>query len=397
MKNVADYSLYECPFSHIEKECGHELNGPEGCEEASGIKTWGVWCPCGFRGPALILEPEKLGLRRKGESAELEQLKQGRGEPVADNSPEALQSKTLKYLLKSFADKYEEGAEPATDENLMRKTCRDALAHIESLQNVANCSAEVIGGYFMKNAPPAPAAVPLEEARNIALNAPVFPGNTISHKTAYQCEEMGWAKRDENGNWVPTESNPFYGLSAKPAAVPVTVGHWDNMVLGAAGEADLLLESNETAIIEFGRCLRKALLAAPSPAETNPAAVPADYAGTTIWIGDRTITRVVSKEMIEHEMESGIAITQAAQDCLNALASTPQQKTQPTRQAPWPDYAGNTIKEGDRIGHPSGQKGRVYYMQTEDVVDAWRVDYDDGADSPLALQIGDKGRAVVLE
>ena len=60
MKNRADYSLYECPFSHIEKEFGHELNGPEGWED-----TYGVWCRCGFRGPVFCLEPEKLNLRKK--------------------------------------------------------------------------------------------------------------------------------------------------------------------------------------------------------------------------------------------------------------------------------------------------------------------------------------------
>ena len=39
MKNQADYSLYKCPYSHIEKDCGHELHGPEGYEN-----TYGVWC-----------------------------------------------------------------------------------------------------------------------------------------------------------------------------------------------------------------------------------------------------------------------------------------------------------------------------------------------------------------
>ena len=60
MKNKADYSQYKCPYSHIEKECGHNLIGPEGFETA-----YGIWCACGFRGPALCLGPEELGLEKK--------------------------------------------------------------------------------------------------------------------------------------------------------------------------------------------------------------------------------------------------------------------------------------------------------------------------------------------
>jgi hypothetical protein len=60
MKNQADYSRYDCPFSHIEKECGHKLIGPEGYKNA-----YGVWCQCGFRGPAFCLDPEELKLKKK--------------------------------------------------------------------------------------------------------------------------------------------------------------------------------------------------------------------------------------------------------------------------------------------------------------------------------------------
>ena len=67
MKDKADYSLYECPYSHLEKECGHELHGPEGYEDSSGEKFYSVWCPCGFRGPVFYLEPEDLRLKRKVE------------------------------------------------------------------------------------------------------------------------------------------------------------------------------------------------------------------------------------------------------------------------------------------------------------------------------------------
>jgi hypothetical protein len=57
MKDQADYSKYECPYSHIQKDCGHELHGPEGYEN-----TYGVWCACGFRGPVFCLDPVELHL-----------------------------------------------------------------------------------------------------------------------------------------------------------------------------------------------------------------------------------------------------------------------------------------------------------------------------------------------
>jgi hypothetical protein len=60
MKNKADYSLYECPYSHIGKECGHKLYGPEGYEN-----TYSVWCACGFRGPVFCLDPVELQLKAK--------------------------------------------------------------------------------------------------------------------------------------------------------------------------------------------------------------------------------------------------------------------------------------------------------------------------------------------
>ena len=65
MKNRADYSQYECPYAHLEKDCGHELKGPEGYEN-----TYGVWCECGFRGPVFYLEPDELGLKLKAHNVE---------------------------------------------------------------------------------------------------------------------------------------------------------------------------------------------------------------------------------------------------------------------------------------------------------------------------------------
>ena len=63
MKNQFDYSLYKCPYSHLEKECGHELQGPEGFIDDNGIsESFRVWCQCGFRGPAYYFNPETLKL-----------------------------------------------------------------------------------------------------------------------------------------------------------------------------------------------------------------------------------------------------------------------------------------------------------------------------------------------
>lgn len=67
------------------------------------------------------------------------------------------------------------------------------------------------------------------------------------------------------------------------------------------------------------------------------------------------------------------------------------------RKAPWTDFDGNLIYEGDTIVHPSGDRGVVTFLPDHDnAADQWRVDYGDGARSRLMLQIGDKGQAVVL-
>lgn len=45
-----------------------------------------------------------------------------------------------------------------------------------------------------------------EELFNIIQNKPLWPGCTISHRTAEQCERRGWAKRDDKGRLVPTQA-----------------------------------------------------------------------------------------------------------------------------------------------------------------------------------------------
>lgn len=66
--------------------------------------------------------------------------------------------------------------------------------------------------------------------------------------------------------------------------------------------------------------------------------------------------------------------------------------------APWKDYKGNVICEGDTIVHPSGEKGVVWfaeYNESGTPSDQWVVDYGRKPHSRLCLQIGDKGQAVV--
>ena len=43
-----------------------------------------------------------------------------------------------------------------------------------------------------------------EELRNVVENYPLFPGDTVSHRTAKACARLGWIKRQGNGYWIPT-------------------------------------------------------------------------------------------------------------------------------------------------------------------------------------------------
>lgn len=70
-----------------------------------------------------------------------------------------------------------------------------------------------------------------------------------------------------------------------------------------------------------------------------------------------------------------------------------------TRKAPWPDFAGNDIYEGDVIQHPvSSERGTVIFLGDEaEASDQWRVAYGKrGELNRLCLQIGDKGQAAVV-
>lgn len=65
------------------------------------------------------------------------------------------------------------------------------------------------------------------------------------------------------------------------------------------------------------------------------------------------------------------------------------------RTAPWKCFEGNDIVEGCTLIHPSGEFGKVVFVDNNKAAtDQWFVDY--GGQTPLArlcLQIGDKGRA----
>lgn len=73
--------------------------------------------------------------------------------------------------------------------------------------------------------------------------------------------------------------------------------------------------------------------------------------------------------------------------------------------APWPDYAGNPIREGDTIKHPNDDATAVVFVLADetDPNERWRVLYGERGDgwpstrmSRLCLQVGHKGRAVVV-
>ena len=65
------------------------------------------------------------------------------------------------------------------------------------------------------------------------------------------------------------------------------------------------------------------------------------------------------------------------------------------RLCPWKDFAGNELREGDKIIHPSGENGVIKFdRNSKRLTDAWWVVYSNSDFSRLCLQIGDKGRAV---
>lgn len=57
-----------------------------------------------------------------------------------------------------------------------------------------------------------------EELLNIVENAPLWPGDTISHTASYECVRRGLARRDHNDCFVPTFKGcvlaPLYWIRA---------------------------------------------------------------------------------------------------------------------------------------------------------------------------------------
>lgn len=64
------------------------------------------------------------------------------------------------------------------------------------------------------------------------------------------------------------------------------------------------------------------------------------------------------------------------------------------RKAPWPDYRGADIFEGDTIMHPAGETATVVF--DADHENPWRAKYMNGDSLWLGNQVGDKGQACVL-
>lgn len=52
-----------------------------------------------------------------------------------------------------------------------------------------------------------------------------------------------------------------------------------------------------------------------------PASKPHGFAGVTAWIGDATVTRIVTQVQIQHERVAGQSMKQTAQVCLDMLAA----------------------------------------------------------------------------
>lgn len=80
--------------------------------------------------------------------------------------------------------------------------------------------------------------------------------------------------------------------------------------------------------------------------------------------------------------------------------------TKSRRKAPWPDFKGNPIYEGDVIEHPvSGERGTVVFLKHLPKRDEWRshhyrwrVIYDMlGPTSLLSVQIGEKAQGAVVD
>lgn len=68
------------------------------------------------------------------------------------------------------------------------------------------------------------------------------------------------------------------------------------------------------------------------------------------------------------------------------------------RVAPWLDFKGAAVFQGDLLQHPDGSRGQVVFLSEYlEPADQWRVKYDDGDLLRLCLQVGDKGQAAICD
>ena len=120
----------------------------------------------------------------------------------------------------------------------------------------------------------------------------------------------------------------------------------------------------------------------------------------------RYITGLIRIEIIELQLEINLSQRFPKNDNTNknlslikALEETIERLNHPHKElAPWRDFKGNKIFEGDTIIHPTGETGIVnYHSERKDISDQWTAKYDFGPESRLILQVGDKGRAVVKQ
>lgn len=136
----------------------------------------------------------------------------------------------------------------------------------------------------------------------------------------------------------------------------------------------------------------KAAQAAPAPRPRGRPPVPSDRA-----LSGRVRARVTPAQEAKFEALGGSEWLRRAID----RAKLPKAKPpglQMRSTAPWPDFAGHPIRERDLIRHPDGATGTVVLQPGPGSAQSrWRVDYGDGSPTlALCLQIGDKGRAVVI-
>jgi len=109
---------------------------------------------------------------------------------------------------------------------------------------------------------------------------------------------------------------------------------------------------------------RDAMLSAAKGEAPQPA-VPDRYAGVKIWVGEKQVTQMVSKALIENEVAEGISIAEAARRCLNLLSAGKGEAPQPAVPDGYQiQKQGNVIV----IDHTDEQKGGVAIFKSEKTV-----------------------------